>query len=101
MNNNKWGQACAAITTFGATAEFVDGEMFRTIIRLGETVEKTVEKSSQKTTQKATPKTTQKIIEFIGDNPQITRNELAEIIGITPDGIKYNLDKLKKEKRFN
>ncbi len=47
----------------------------------------------EKTTQKAT----QKIIEFIRGNPKITRNELAEKIGITPNGIKYNLDKLKKE----
>lgn len=52
MNNNKWGQACAAFTTFGATAEFVDGEMFRTIIRLGETVEKLWRKAPRKLPRK-------------------------------------------------
>ena len=30
-------------------------------------------------------------------NPNITRRELAEITGLTPDGIKWQLDKLKKE----
>ncbi len=64
----------------GATAEFVDGEFFTTIIKLEET----------------TVKTTQKIISLIKANPKITRKELAEKIGITHDGVKYNLEKLKK-----
>lgn len=60
---------------------------------------------SQKTTQETTPKTTQenltdtqmKILELMKENPFITRNELAEKIGITPDGIKYHLDLLRKK----
>ncbi len=28
-------------------------------------------------------------------NPSITRSELSKILNITPDGIKYNLKKLK------
>ena len=60
---------------------------------------------SQKTTQETTPKTTQenltdtqmKILELMKENPFITRNELAEKIGITPDGIKYHLDLLRKQ----
>lgn len=35
-----------------------------------------------------------KIIELIRENPNITRNELANKLDITPDGIKYNLRKL-------
>jgi len=40
--------------------------------------------------------TTQKIIELIKANPHITRNELAQNLGLTPDGIKYHVDKLKR-----
>ncbi len=59
----------------------------------------------QETTQETTLKTTQenltdtqiKILELIKENQYITRNELAEKIGITADGIKYNLDILRKK----
>ena len=57
--------------------------------------EKTTQKTAQKTTQK-TEKTTQKILDIIKNNPQVTRKELAELVGITADGIKWNLEKLKE-----
>ena len=41
--------------------------------------------------------TTQKILQILGSNPKATRKELAEKTGLTPDGIKWNLNKLKKE----
>ena len=40
--------------------------------------------------------TAERIIEEIRKHPFTTREQLAEIIGITPDGIKKQLDKLKK-----
>ena len=49
------------------------------------------------TTQETTRKTTQEIIlEAIARNPSITRAELAEVVGISPDGVKYHLQKLTK-----
>ena len=39
----------------------------------------------------------QKIIDIIKVNPTITRNELAKKLNITPDGVKYNLNKLVKD----
>lgn len=49
------------------------------------------------TTQDATPKTTQELIlDEIRKSPQVTRVELAAVIGITPDGVKYHLQKLTK-----
>ena len=49
----------------------------------------------------ATQKTTQKIIELIKENPRYTRKELAQKIGdITEDGVKYNLEKLKKNRFY-
>ena len=45
-----------------------------------------------------TQKTTQKILEIIGDNPRVSRKELALLIGgITEDGIKYHLNRLKEQ----
>ncbi len=38
--------------------------------------------------------TRDKIIEQIHINPKITRNELASILGITSDGVKYHLQKM-------
>ncbi|MBQ9853489.1 MAG: Fic family protein [Bacilli bacterium] len=64
---------------------------------------KCINSSLEKITQKTTQKTTQKImlndnqlsiIELIKENSKITRNELANILNITPDGVKYNLKKL-------
>jgi ATP-dependent DNA helicase RecG len=44
--------------------------------------------STQETTQ-------QKILLSIQDKPDITRRELAEKVGISSNGVKYHLDKLK------
>ena len=45
--------------------------------------------------------TTQEIIlEAIARNPSITRAELAEVVGISPDGVKYHLQKLTKSGRL-
>jgi ATP-dependent DNA helicase RecG len=49
--------------------------------------------------QKQTPqKTTQKIVELIKQNPSITRKELSERLGLTEDGVKFHLNKLKEKK---
>lgn len=48
------------------------------------------------TTPKTTPKTDEKIIVLIKQNPGITKEKLAEILGITLDGIKYHIKRLNK-----
>ena len=51
---------------------------------------------TQKTTQTTTQKTTQeRILSYLSTEPSLTRRELAERTGITPDGIKYHLRELK------
>ena len=52
-----------------------------------------LEQITQKTTQKLNNNQL-KIIELIKENPKITRNELANKLNITSDGVKYNLKKL-------
>lgn len=45
---------------------------------------------------KTTQKTAQKILDILAKNPSATRAELASATGLSPDGVKWNLDKLKK-----
>ncbi len=53
--------------------------------------------TTQKTTQKTARKTTQKILEAITNKPDITKKELAAVIGITEDGVKYHITRLRKK----
>jgi predicted transcriptional regulator len=46
--------------------------------------------------EKTTQKTAQKIIALVKMRPEIIRKELAEEIGITEDGIKYNFKKMQE-----
>lgn len=55
----------------------------------------TVEKTIQKTTQEITQKTAQKILSLVNSHPRITREELAKLCEISPDGIKWQLNRLK------
>jgi len=43
------------------------------------------------------PEKAQAILKAISENPGITRQELAVKTGLTPDGIKYHLNRLKKD----
>ena len=52
-----------------------------------------LEKGKEKTTQK----TTQKIIEAIANKSDITQKELAAVIGITEDGVKYHVTRLREK----
>lgn len=48
--------------------------------------------------ESSTPRSTRdRIIEQLHNNPKITRNELASILRITPDGVKYHLQKMTAE----
>jgi len=48
--------------------------------------------------EKATQKTTQEmILGLIKTHPAITRKGLAEKTDLTPDGVKYHLDKLREQ----
>ena len=56
--------------------------------------------STQENSSNTQQTTAERIIEEIRKHPFTTREQLAEIIGITPDGIKKQLDKLKKTGRI-
>lgn len=53
------------------------------------------------TTQETTPMTTQeRIVDLIGKNPKITRIELAGMLGISSETVKYHLRKLTEQGRI-
>lgn len=77
------------ITTFGVNIKDAS---------LNDVVEgETTPKTTPKTTLKTSTKTSTKIIEAIENNPYITRQEIADTLNITLDGVKWQLNKLKKE----
>ena len=56
---------------------------------------------NEKETLRTTYRSDQKIIELISINPNISKREIAEKLGnMTEDEVKYNLNKLAKEKRI-
>ena len=61
------------------------------------TAQKPVQKSPQKTNLKVAPKNARKILNIIQENPYTTRKEMAEVIGISEDGVKYHLSNMKEK----
>ena len=56
--------------------------------------------STQESTQETRKSTQEMILDEIRKHPFTTREQLAKVIGITPDGIKKQLDKMKKANRI-
>ena len=56
--------------------------------------------TTENTTQKTTEKTTEKIIRILKERPYATAGQLAEELGLTIDGVDYNIRKLKKQGRI-
>ena len=52
------------------------------------------------TTENTTQKTTEKIIRILKERPYTTAGQLAEELGLTVDGVDYNIRKLKKQGRI-
>ena len=59
-------------------------------------LENTTQKNSS-TTQKPISETAQKILDLLTDDPYLTRQSLAPILDLTPDGVKYHLNKLQRD----
>ena len=55
----------------------------------------TTESATQTSTQKTTLTTTQRVLELMEKDPYITIDQIAASIGITRDGVNYQIKKLK------
>ena len=62
----------------------------------GESQTNTTQRTTQTATQRTTQTTPQKILEIIRKNPNVSRTALSKEIGISSDGIKWHLQKLKE-----
>jgi predicted HTH transcriptional regulator len=62
----------------------------------GKTTRKTIEKTTRKTIGKTTRKTVDKILSIIQEKPEITMPELSVAVGISIDGMIWNIEKLKR-----
>lgn len=60
----------------------------------------TTEKTFHTTTENATEKTTEKIIRILRERPYATAGQIAEELGLTIDGVDYNIRKLKNNARI-
>ena len=49
------------------------------------------------TTQKIIQEITDRIIRLIEENPKLSRRAMAELVGVSENGVKYHLKILKKE----
>lgn len=59
------------------------------------TTQKTTQKNSG-TTQKPIRGTAQKILDILTEDPFLTREAIAPLVGLSPDGVKYHLNRLQK-----
>jgi len=92
LNQEEYYNAISNCHTNGNANEFINFML--------KIIDNVINKTTQKTTQKIAGMklndNQQKILDLINDNPYITRNELADKLDITSDGVKYNLNKLNK-----
>ena len=55
----------------------------------------------RETGAKTTQKTTQKILDILAKNPSATHADLAGVTGVSQDGVKWILNKLKKSGKIS
>ena len=60
---------------------------------INDTIDETAKMTAQETTQETTQ---EKILNLIKNNPEITQTQMAEALGLTRDGISYNIKQLKE-----
>ena len=88
---DKIRDACSENGTDFPTFEFESTGLmieFRGTVPVGSGLVKTGDGTTQETTQ-------EKIIAILLERPESTRNELAERLSLTPNGVKYHLDKMR------
>ncbi|MEQ8763231.1 MAG: ATP-binding protein [Planctomycetota bacterium] len=85
-----------------AYLEQVAGEKVETSGETTQETRGTTQETTQETrgtTQETEETTQERILDLLRQEPTLTRRALAERIGITPDGIKYHLDRLREAGR--
>jgi len=84
------------ISGFGVTTQETTQEIEATTQEITQEIEATTQEIKT-TTQKITQEITDRIIRLIEENPKLSRRAMAELVGVSENGVKYHLKKLKKE----
>ena len=86
---------------YGDDSYIFDGKFIKVVIpfnRSGFTnTTKEIDNTTQKTTQEMKNTTQEKIINLLKSNSTLTRRDLATLLKITDNGVKYHLNQLKKK----
>jgi ATP-dependent DNA helicase RecG len=90
----------------GNHPKFSDADLFEVLLPLY--VEKTTPKTTPKTTLKTTPKTTlktisktqDKVMNLLRQNPSISKKEIAALLHISIEGVKYHIKTLKNKEKI-
>lgn len=86
------------VKKYGRDAISIDSFVIQTTLRFDvDMVERVTDSSDTKTTKETTGKTTDKILTELKNNPAITMKALANVLEITADGVKWQLDKLRTQ----
>ena len=94
-NTNKYTQLYS-----GAIPVFIEDNIFQIIIPMGNvaTLQVGPEVSWVKETNKETNKETINIIlDIVKENPEVTVKRIAQYIGISESGVRYHINKMRKE----
>ena len=96
-NQDKYYISIQKCNNAGNSNEFIEFMLEVILDAVNEMVKTTLE-ATQETTQEATQETTQeKILNLIRKDNTITQVEMAKILGITRDGISYNIRILREK----
>ena len=102
-HQEEYYQAINASTQSGECGPFIDfmlDKILRTLTLKGEVYLATEQKTSKKTSKKTDKKTDEKILTMIQSMPDATVAELANATGLSISGVRWNLNKLREEKRI-
>ena len=74
---------------------FEQPELLQVKLKLSIANPEATESTTETTTETTTESTAERILKIIQNNPEITNRALAEMLGITEDGVYYNTKKLR------
>jgi len=95
-HQQEYYRAIQESTAKGDAGPFIDfmlDKILRTLKAKGEAY--TAEKTTEKTTKKTTKKNSDKILDVMRSVPDVTLAELANATGLSGDGVRWNIRKLK------
>lgn len=96
-NQDKYYIAIRECNSAGNSNIFIEF-MLEVILDAVKEMVKTTQETTQETTRETTQETTQeKILNLIRKDNTITQTEMAKVLGITRDGISYNIRILRKK----